>query len=271
MRDRLSEHQEAEAHLMVIEKLWSRPLLDTQLERLPDVAQGSVLVAESRCGYVPLQWSARLPEHVRIIALDPSRAMLDTARSRMDEASLRRIFLVPQALPSLSYADGVFNAAVCINGLLTRQQLRDGLSELARVIESGGKLHLVVPTRECFSEIYDLLDEAFKSLRLGDTAERLKALRTTLISSYDLYTTAREHGLHELDITEHRWSVAFDSGREALLSPLLRHTFFDMWMSVIRSSEREPILRYLADAIDTYYHERVFTCSMAAIALTASR
>jgi SAM-dependent methyltransferase len=220
---------------------------------------------------VPMLWSRRLPDSIRVMALDPSRTMLDAARARLDEALQRRVFFVPQPVNALSYADGVFNAAVCVEGVVTRTELKEGLSELTRVVEPGGRVLLSVPAFDCFGVLYDMLDEALKAHQLDASADRLAQLRETFINSQDLYACARDCDLHDLDVSRHSWQITFESGSEAVMSPLIRQTFFSHWMSIIRSSEREPVMRYLIDAIDTYFHERLLTLEVVALTLRGAR
>lgn len=272
MNDRLDEHQEALAHQAVMEALWTEPLLDASMSQLRSFEGASVLIAESRCGYTPLRLSAVVSDHTRIIALDPSRAMLDQARQRTDDELQRRIFFVPQHVNSLSYADDVFHTCICFHGLNTLEQLREGLHELVRVTQHGGQVAIAVPAIDCFPEVYDMLVEALRAQSLDDAADRLVSFcQEQLLNESILLTMAKELGLHDLKLARHSWKVAFSSGREVILSPVLRETLFPEWVSVIRSAEREPVLRYIADAIDTYFHGRTFECSIEAIGLIASR
>ncbi len=271
MTERLDEHQEAMTHREVMEKLWTQPLVNAYLSKFPAPQDSTVLVAEARCGYIPQRWVEILDPGIRIIALDPSRSMLDQARQRIDEETQRRVFFVPQRVNALSYADDVFKAAVCLNGVSTGLQLKDGLSELARVIEPGGQILMATPTAECFPEMYDMFDEALRAHQLDDVAGRLRELRDSFIREETLYQLARELGLHDISIERSIWKVAFDSGRETLMSPILRETFFSNWIGAIRSTDREPVLRYIADAIDTYFHGRVFTCTLHAACLHCTK
>lgn len=272
MSERLDEHQEAIAHQAVMEKLWTAPVLDAALGRLEIAPSAtSVLVAEARCGYAPQRWSGQLGEATRIIALDPSRAMLDQARARIDEDLQRRLFFVPQQVNALSYAADVFAGALCVHGLNSATQLRDGLKELARVTQRGGRLMIASPAARCFPELEDLLHEALRAARLDDAAARLIEQRELLVRESSLVVLARELGLHDLDVQHVSWHVSFATGREAVYSPLIRETLMTHWLSVIRSGEREPVLRYLSDAIDTYFYGRQFTCTLHALTLIATR
>ncbi|MEM1349516.1 MAG: class I SAM-dependent methyltransferase, partial [Myxococcota bacterium] len=263
MSEQLDEHQEALIHRVAMEALWTEPIMDVALERLPAPESSTVLVAEARCGYVPSFWASRLPQSTRVIALDPSRAMLDQARQRIERSELdRQIFFVPQQVNALSYADEVFVATVCFSGMNTLAQARDGLSELVRVTQSGGSLTFAVPLWESFPEAFDMFDEAFEAHRLPETRERLARFRRSFLSEGDVLGLVREFVLHDVSFERLSWEVAYNTGRELLMSPLLRETFFTQWLAHIPPEEYEAVLRYVADAVDTYFHERTFTCTV---------
>jgi len=270
--ERLDEHQEALIHRAAMEALWAEPIPDVALGRLPAPESSTVLVAEARCGYVPNAWAPHLPQSTRVIALDPSRPMLDQARQRIERSNLdRQIFFVPQRVGALSYADEVFVATVCFNGMNTVTQARDGLSELVRVTQSGGSLAVALPLWESFPEVYDMFDEALGAQGLTDASGRLERLRRSFLSEGSVLGMMREFALHDVSFERLSWEVAFDTGRELLLSPLLRETYFSQWLGQIPSAERETVLRYVADAVDTYFHERTFTCTVEALLVFAKR
>ena len=271
MNDTPDEHHEALAHQMVMERLWTEPLLEALLDDLPRPDSATVLVAEARCGLCAIQWSRGLSQSTRVIGLDPSRAMLDQARQRIEQDLQRRIFFVPQSITSLTYADDVFKASLCVHGLNTAQELRAGLKELTRVTQRGGRVVVCAPTWDCLPELFDMVEEALLAQQLPDAAQRLHECQRALIHEDTFIAQARELGLHEIALTRHTWQVAFSSGREALLSPLLRETLFEPWISVIRSNEREPTMRYIADAIDTYFHGRTFSATVRALSMAATR
>lgn len=271
MSDAANEHQAALGHLAVVERLWTAPLYGALDLDVTASRSSSVLVAESRCGYVPLQLLGALPDDTRVLALDPSRAMLDQARQRIDEEAQKRVFLVSQRVGDLSYADDVFRMSVCLNGVVTPSQVQEGLAELTRVTGAGGHVTIAAPLRTCFPEFYDILDEALRAHQLHDVLGRMYEMRDGLMTPSRLLACAEEVGLVEPRVDEVAWEVGFDSGQELVFSPLVRETFFSQWTGVVRSSEREPVLRYVADAIDTYWHDRDFTCTVVAGVLTGTR
>lgn len=267
-----NEHQQVVGHKEVVERLWTTPVFTAMQPLLQDMPGGAtVLVAESRCGYIPIQLSSILPEDTRIIALDSSRSMLDQARGRVDDVLSRRMFFIPQRLNSISYADEVFRLCICAHGVITQRQLREGLAELCRVSSPGATILLATPMLTSFPEMYDMFDEALRAHQLHDVLGRLYELKTSFINVATLHDMAEECGLHDARVEEISWEISFKSGQELLMSPLIRETFFPHWIGVIRSSDRDPILRYLADAIDTYWHRESIRCSVHAGLLNAIR
>lgn len=266
-----SDHPVVRAHRDVVERLWTAPILHLCASELPAPDQATVLSAESRCGAVILRWIQDLPAGTRMMALDSQGIMLDEARSRVPEEEHRRIFFVQQRLNALSYADGVFNGVVCLHGMVTRRQGKEGLQELARVTAPEGKLVVSFPLVESFSEFYDLLDEALRASNLESALPRLTELRENLITEKEVAQFAESLGLEVLELSEMSWEVAFGNGREYLYSPLVQETFFPHWIGAIRASDREEVLRYISTAFDTYWRARTLNSTVKAALLVARK
>lgn len=259
MSDSSDNFEQAIAHKAVVEKLWSEPLFDASRDLLPTPQGATVLVAEARCGYVPLEIAAMLGEGTRVIALDSHGSMLDLARKRAEGGDAEdRIYFVAQRVDNLSYADDVFQAGVCMAGICTGRQAKEGVAELARVTASGGRVLVGAPLSTSFPEFYDMLDEALRAHGLADVLPRIERLKRTLLSPGQLAHVASDCGLEGVEVEKLSWKLGFDGGRDFLHSPFVRETFFPHWLGLIRSSERAPVLRYVSDAIDTYWHGKRF-------------
>lgn len=266
MKESDNNFEQAAAHRAVVEKLWTEPVFEACKDLLPTPEQATVLVAESRCGFVPLQIVPFLSPDTRVIALDAHSSMLDVARKRAEGRDAEdRIYFVAQPVTSLSYADDVFQAGICLNGLCTGRQATEGVGELARVTAAGGKVVVAAPLATSFPEFWDMLDEALRAQQLAaDVMPRVEQLQRSLIRPGQLAAAARGAGLDDIGVDKLSWQLEFEGGRDFLHSPLVRETFFPHWLGVIRSSEREPIMRYVSDAIDTYWHGKPFSTSIEA-------
>lgn len=272
MYDRLDEHQQTLAHQAVTENLWTRPLLDTLLPKLGTIDGQSILIAESRCGYMPVRMASVIDPDTRVMALEPSRAMLDEARQRVPEDQSGRIFFVSQPVHALSYADDVFRCAMCLHGLNTLEELRAGFSELVRVTQRGGRIVLAVPAQGSFSEVVDMFREAMTAHALDSALLRLEDhINTQLITQGVLLSLAHEFGLHNIDISMHTWKLNFKTGQQVMSSALLSETLLPQWISVIRNTERDLVAEHVIRAIDTYFEGMPFSCEVQALSLVATR
>lgn len=265
-----AEHPAVRAHRQVVERLWTVPVLDLCGDELPRPSGSTVLSAESRAGAVLARWVETLPASTRVMALDSSGAMLDEARERIAEEEHRRIFFVKQRVNALSYADGVFDAVVCLHGMVSRRQAREGVAELWRVVAPGGRLMTCFPLAGSFPEFYDMMDEALRALGLTSALGRLSDLKANLLEE-NAVSRILEAPEAVTTFSELSWEVAFGSGREFLYSPLVQETFFPHWVGAIRASDREKVLRYIGDAIDTYWRDRTLNTRMQAALLIADK
>jgi hypothetical protein len=270
MEDPENEQKVAEAHRTAVEPLWTEPLMDQIGEQLPLAPQGTQLVAEARCGFIPLQLRKRLDSSIRMIALDPKRTMLDAARNRGGDEETEQIFFVPERVDAISYADGVFDVSICCDGIVTARQAEEGLGELARVTVSGGRVALAAPLGSSFQLFYDMLDEAVRAHGMVERLERVENVRETFLSPVRMTAIADELGLIVEQVTELEWTVSFERGWEFLHSPLIRETFFPHWMGAVSSSKRDQVMRYMENALDIYWRGRTLETNVKAGFLTAA-
>ncbi|MFB6264084.1 MAG: class I SAM-dependent methyltransferase [Bradymonadaceae bacterium] len=254
MAEPANEYEEADTYRAEFEPLWTEPLAGEFEDRLPADADGTVLAAEVRCGYLPMKMRRLAGDDARIVALEPSRAMLDKARERAEDAGVDDIFFVDESVESISYASDVFEASVCFDGLVTPTELRDAASEISRVTVEGGPVVMAVPLADSFGKLYDLLEEALREH--GADASALEAARNSLVEPARLLSTARNMGLGEADVARASWEVEYDSGRSLLDAPLLRRTVFPLWSEAISMPERDAVLRYFRDALQQYWRDR---------------
>jgi SAM-dependent methyltransferase len=270
MEDPGNEQKVAEAHRNAIEPLWTEPLIEQIGARLPLADRGTQLVAEVRCGLIPIRLRRRLDSEIRMIALDPKRAMLDEARTRGEDEETEQIFFVPERVDAISYADGVFDASICCEGILTARQAEEGLGELARVTVPGGRVAIAAPLGSSFQVFYDMLDEAMRAHGMTDRLDRVDKLRETFLSPVRMTAIADELGLGVEQVTQLEWTISFERGWEFLHSPLIRETFFPHWIGAVSSPKRDRVMRYMEDAIDTYWRGRTVETNVTAGFLTAT-
>jgi len=269
MQESANDPEIAEAHRGVVEPLWTDPVLEEIGDEIPLADRGTQLVAEVRAGRPALELRDRLEDDVRMIALDSQREMLDAARERAEQQGLDQIFFVPERVDAISYADEVFDASVCLHGFVTARQIGDGMAELARVTGGGGMVAVVAALGDSFEEFYDMLEEAFRSHDLEDRIEKVESLRETLISPARMVAAAGEAGLETTEVAKLEWNIEFERAGDFLHSPLVRETFFPHWSGIVPSTDRDRVLRYVGDALDTYWRHADIETTLRAGFLTA--
>jgi ubiquinone/menaquinone biosynthesis C-methylase UbiE len=114
---------------------WDRRLFDGCRQWACERASGDVLeVAIGTGRNLPYY-----PEDVRLTGVDWSAAMLDIARQR----AARPVDLHNGDAQHLEFKDGSFDTVVCVLGLCAIPDDQKALTEMARVLKSGGRLLLV--------------------------------------------------------------------------------------------------------------------------------
>ncbi len=84
---------------------------------------------------------ARRHRRVMVDGLDPSRRMLDVARSKVRGAGLTgRVHLVPGDAQALPYPDATFDGVTIAFGIRNVPDRLEGLREMARVTRPGGRV-----------------------------------------------------------------------------------------------------------------------------------
>ena len=147
--------------------------------------------------------------------------------------------------------------------MVTVRQADEGLEELGRVTVDEGPIATAFPLGSSFEIIYEMLDEALRAHQMDERLERLDELRETLLSPGRLMAIAQETSLQVDSVERVEWTLEFDRGREFLHAPIVREIFFPHWVGIVSSARRDQVMRYIAEAIDTYWKSRSFETTMS--------
>ena len=80
----------------------------------------------------------------RVTLTDVAPRMLDVARRRADERSLRNVVVRECSADDLPFADGAFDSLSCRFGLMFVPDVDVAVREMARVVRSGGRVCVAV-------------------------------------------------------------------------------------------------------------------------------
>ncbi len=233
---------------------WEQTLIPALVEATTLPQEGSVLLAETRTGFVAEEVLKTLPEAVRCIAIEPSREMLDIARMRR-KCGERRVWWDARSVEGLPYQADVFGASVCAASIWTKDQLHKVGTELTRVTAPGGAVSMLVPLKSTFSTFYDLFREGMLALEVPHFEPALDAFLDNLFDVGSLRIDLQGAGVKDATIKVARLPIKFVSGEAFLLSPLVSALFLQQWLDICPDEEvRQDLFYYVTDAMDTYFH-----------------
>ncbi|HKY39796.1 MAG TPA: class I SAM-dependent methyltransferase [Polyangiaceae bacterium] len=227
-----------------------------------ELAQQMLLVGESariihlgcRTGYPDL----KIYEHgdgPEMVGVDSSLPALELARNKAHVMGGVHIEYRPASDGALDDEEGLFTHALTLHPAVGSDQRLSLLSEMERLLCSGGQAVIALPLRGSFQEIADLFREyALKH----DDSEFSKAVEAALMARPSIESLSEEleqAGLSDVDVEIRQTSLTFDSGRAFVEDPVSRLLILPevkAWIGV------EDVLRplaYVRDAIDKYWSE----------------
>jgi ubiquinone/menaquinone biosynthesis C-methylase UbiE len=136
------------------------PDLDALLEIAGDVREAPVLDVGTGAGATALAFAAR---GARVVALDLTPAMLDTARAQAEERGLTNLETRLGDAANLPFPDASFEVVTCRVCAHHFGRARQAVAEMARVLRPGGQLLLIDsispedPAQDTFLNAVELL------------------------------------------------------------------------------------------------------------------
>jgi demethylmenaquinone methyltransferase/2-methoxy-6-polyprenyl-1,4-benzoquinol methylase len=120
-----------------IDRYWRKFAVD----QLPEVEKARFLdVATGTCD-VALEIIKRYPPDTKVTGVDFSDRMLEIGREKVRNAGYQdRIDMRFADVTSLPFEDDVFDASVIAFGIRNVQEYKKGISEMGRVVKTGGKV-----------------------------------------------------------------------------------------------------------------------------------
>ena len=253
---------------------WASHVDGVTLELLSGVDLGmspTLLIAECRTGHLVQRLSNTLPEGARLMVVDPSSEMLDLARKRLADAK-QKVFYSTQQMTKLSYADGVFHAVLCNNGLVTKGDLQLAGKELLRVLKPDGLIGLTVPLNTTFSCFPDLLREALLKLEMRDVEHSLDAYVDALLTNEQIDKSFLELGLDIIGRETIEFELEFENAEDFLFSPFVEGVFLPRWLAVCNDpDQREPLFFDIVRSINKYFKGLTFPTKVALVCVLAKR
>lgn len=120
-----------------IDRCWRR----FAVSQLPKVENARFLdVATGTCD-VALEIIKRFPPDTKVVGVDFSEGMLELGKEKVRKSGLQhRIDVRFADVTSLPFEDNIFDASIIAFGIRNVQDYKKGISEMGRVVKSGGRV-----------------------------------------------------------------------------------------------------------------------------------
>ncbi len=261
--ERLARIFEEEVYPLVGGRLGEMLLAAAELK-----PKSQVLEIGCSTGNVTVELAHRLDSDSRIVAMDGSSALLDIARTKVNEqehAGRRVFFKSHRAGAKLPFADETHDTVLA---QLAWHELPDPvgvLIDLARVCKPGGQIVIAVALRGTWGELLDIFKEVLVKV---DRLEALMALQGHVESWPEAETVTAAMaavGLTDVARALSRWELLFKSGREFLYAPVVELGPLPRWKDIAgHGEEMQDTFVAIKDAIDTYFSGHVFSVGVFA-------
>lgn len=202
------------------------------LRNLPLPVRGTMLDVLCCTGATALECMDRGGEGLRVVAIDPSSAMLDEARRKAGAAAGRRIFFKSQpAEPRLAFDEDVYELVLSNLGLTEVDDPRRLLGEMVRVAKPGAQVAATLPLLGTFGEFHEILSAALLTHGIADAAGRLEAAVRTPAPDEAL-GWLRAAGAVDVHLVCEHVSLLFAGGRDFLFAPVIEYGPLPAWREV---------------------------------------
>ena len=194
-------------------------------------------------------------EGADIVGVDLSLPALELARNKAHVRGDVRIEYRLGGDESLELEEGLYTHAMTLHPAASSDQRLRLLSEMERLLCSGGQAVIALPLRGSFQEIADLFREY--ALKHDDTAFS-KAVEAALLARPSIESLSEELeqvGLADVDVEIRQTSLTFDSGRAFVEDPVSRLLILPEVKAWIGVEDVTKPLAYVRDAIDKYWSE----------------
>ena len=258
------DFQSALAYETAVIPRYARMFGDLLLRAVNVPARANILDLSCRTGYPAIELLRLLGEG-RIVSIDPDPSFLELTRERIGSEVGRRMFLKQESVEALPFGNDVFTNVV--GNLVDRTTTDRGLllSEVSRVLVTGGQIVITMPLRGSFAEVLDLFREVALKHDLGAVSERVEQYAMSLPTREMWQTEIESRGFADVTVDQTNFSLGFESGHHLFSDPATLVAAAPEWQWIASAIEDPAAVIYrVQDAVDVYFRGRVFETTVVA-------
>lgn len=212
------------------EPAWDAASTEALMSELGELPQGgTALIAECRTGRLLRHVVREFDGLARLVAVEGDRDLLDFARTTLASIEQPPVFFNQQPLPTLQFADDVFDVAIVGNGITTSAQLFNAVSELVRVVAPGGRIAIAAFGAASIRVFDELIDECAWARGDADLRARIDDVRARRVTVDDFEAACAQVGATVLRCGSVTAEVRLGRGRDLLDHPVVRRDVVPAW------------------------------------------
>jgi ubiquinone/menaquinone biosynthesis C-methylase UbiE len=251
-----------------IAPIWGSRFGKMLLRNLAMPEKSQVLDISCGTGYPALEVLRKMSDGSRLIAIDPSSAMLDVARRKVAElgplGKKGVFFRTENPVPKLSFANDVYDLVMCNLGLGEMPEMSTALRDFSRVTKIGGEVRCSLQLEGTFQEFHDIFREVLVKHDKHEALDRLDS-HIARLPTIEQCESWMHHANLEGEVVVDEFELLFRSSREFFFAPVIEFGPLADWKIVAgEGQELQDVFWYIKEAIDAYFDQRAFAVTVRA-------
>ena len=243
------------------------------LRTLPRPTAAAVLELGCATGHLTLEVAERLDDQSRILAVDPSPAMIEQAEARKAQhpaGAKVRFQTFDPATPPPAGAHDLVLANLTVG---EAAHPAAAVADLARALKPGGRAILTLPLNGSWAEFLDLYGDVLTEQGKREGLAALAKHRAAVPAAETVVGWLEGAGLGNVAVELIRFELLFKSAREFFFAPIVELGPLPMWKQIAggRGDEMQDVFFFVKEAIETYFSGTVFPVTMVVGCLSGTK
>ena len=227
-------------------------------------------------GRLSRQVAERLDRDSRLLAGDPSPAMIEVAQASLKAAEPPSGAKLTFAVADLDPLPVEERSQDLVLSNLALGELVDpagAIVNLARALKPGGRALLTLPMRGSWAEFLDLYREVLREQGKRDALSALAEYEGRLPDPQTAVRWFEAAGLSGVSLETSRWELLFKSAREFFFAPIVELFPLPIWKQIAggHGDDMQDVFFFVKEAIETYFSGSVFPVTMVVGLLQGER
>jgi ubiquinone/menaquinone biosynthesis C-methylase UbiE len=236
--------------------LWSSYFGHVILEKIPLGHNKKVLDVGFGTGFPLIEIAERLGSSSEVYGVDQWESALARAKKKLETRGVTNVKLFYGSADSMPFDKDFFDFVTANLVLNNLEKQNESLTEIFRVLKTGGSFHMTSNLVGHMKEFYDIFGSTLTELSMQACTQELQKnidhRLTTDIISNKLATS----GFIIEEISERSFDMRFADGTAMLNHSFIILGFMDGWKNVIPDNDKKLFFKRLEENLNKYSKEK---------------